>query len=206
MAADLTLVSDYRFRGVSLSSDRPAAQADVAFEQGAGWYAGGFASSVHLYDPHSSEAQALAYAGYAQRLENGVSVDIGATYAGFSGEADYDYAELHAGFSTDSVDGRIYLSPNYFGQSVRTVYLELNGSRRISDNIRLVAHGGLLEIVTPSFPGSRSDFDARAGIELALGAVRLQLSRVGHQRSNSIYPVNANQSNGVWLASVSASF
>src|SRR5664279_3555744 len=46
--ANASVVSDYRFRGVSLSDQKPAVQASVNWDDADGWYAGAFASTVQL--------------------------------------------------------------------------------------------------------------------------------------------------------------
>ena len=202
----VSLVSDYRFRGVSLSNGQPAAQVDLGFDHETGLYAGLFASNVRLYDESSSQGQAVAYAGYAQRLRNGLDLDFGASYTGFSDDTVYDYSEVYAGFTTASLDGHIHFAPNYFGQSVRTIYAELNGSRRLTDKIRLIGHAGMLKIVSGSLSDTRPNVDERAGFEIAFRAIRLQVSRVASQGSTGVYPVSGRQSNDAWLAMVSYSF
>jgi len=205
-AGSLALISDYRFRGVSLSDDQAAAQLDVGFDHESGWYAGVFASNVRFYADSPTRVQALAYAGYAQRLLDGVSVDAGASYSDFPGQSDYNYSEVHAGFTTDNLSGRLYFAPNYFGQELHTFYGELNGSRRLAENIRLFGHAGMLQIASGPSAGGASHFDARAGVEIAFRALRLQLSRVANQGASPAYPVSDSRINGTWTAAVSGSF
>lgn len=74
ISATATIVSDYRYRGVSLSDRDPAAQASVDVSI-AGFYAGVWVSSIARYaDTH---VEADLYAGYAG--ETGpVSYEVGA--------------------------------------------------------------------------------------------------------------------------------
>ena len=48
VSGSVTLVSDYRYRGISLSDGRPTAQLSVAYDRPDGWYMGAFASRVRL--------------------------------------------------------------------------------------------------------------------------------------------------------------
>jgi uncharacterized protein (TIGR02001 family) len=206
VSGTLSITSDYRFRGVSLSDNLPAAQVDLGFDDPSGWYAGVFASNVRLEYQASAQGQAIAYTGYAQRLRNGVSLDAGASYSGFAGlagEGEYNYAELHAGFTADSIEGRLSFAPNYFGQSLRTVYAEFNGSQALTDKMRFVWHAGMLQISSGPISGNRSNLDGRVGVEFALHAARLQLARVASQGSTGAYPVSADRSHGGWLATLS---
>jgi uncharacterized protein (TIGR02001 family) len=199
--------SDFRFRGVSLSADEPVAQADVDIDFANGAYGGLFATNVRLYDGGANQVQATAYGGFAQRLHDGWSVDAGVGYSGFSAAGDYDYAELHAGLATDGFDGRISFAPNYFGLGLRTWYAELNGAPSLAEHVRFVWHAGLLQIVQGPLAGRHTNADARAGVEVAWQAVRLQLARVANQAATNAYPVSlGNRPHGTWLAQLSYLF
>ena len=84
VSGTVKLVSDYRFRGISLSQDKPAAQATVLYDDSSGWYAGAFASTVR-FARSSGDLQALPFVGYASRLPSGVSWEAGADYSAFAG-------------------------------------------------------------------------------------------------------------------------
>jgi uncharacterized protein (TIGR02001 family) len=51
LSGTLSAVSDYRYRGVTFSDRRPAAQAGLAYDDPSGWYAGAFGSTVRLGSP-----------------------------------------------------------------------------------------------------------------------------------------------------------
>jgi uncharacterized protein (TIGR02001 family) len=206
-SGSLSLASDYRYRGVSLSGDQPAVQGELDMDFAGGAYAGLFASKVRLYDGPSSQLQASAFAGYAQRIGAGWSVDGGASYAAFSGEREVDYAELHAGVSTQGLEGRLSISPNYFGQSLRTWYAELNGSQALFDPLRLVWHAGELGLASGAMGAPHTNADARLGIEFAWRALRLQFARVQNQGSTYAYPVSySERDHGAWLGELSGVF
>lgn len=206
VSGTVTLASDYRFRGVSLSNDQPALQADVGVDDPSGLYGGLFASSVRLDDRVSAQGLVLAYAGYARRVRDGLSVDAGASYAGFTGQTDYDYGEVHAGFTTERLDGHLYYAPDYFGQGRRTLYAELDGAQPVRESIRLVWHAGMLWIAggPPTHP--RTNADARAGVEFTLPPLRLQLARVLNQGPEAAYPVYGQRDHGAWVATLSFPF
>jgi uncharacterized protein (TIGR02001 family) len=206
ISGSASLVSDYRFRGVSLSHDRPAAQADLSYDHDSGWYGGLFGSSVQFYGPRR-EAQMAAYAGYARRLRDWLSVDAGATYSAFSGGHGYNYSELHVGFTTRQLGGRLYYAPNYFGGDDRTLYAELNGSHRLADRLRLVAHVGALHVLSSADGGhERAHVDWLAAIEARLQPFTLQLGGAGNDGGRSVYPVSHGQRRGAWTARLSVSF
>jgi uncharacterized protein (TIGR02001 family) len=207
ISGSASLVSDYRFRGVSLSHDRPAAQAEVSYDHDSGWYGGLFGSNVQFDDDPRREAQLSGYAGYARRLRDGLSVDAGATYSAFSGGDGYNYSELHVGFTTSLLTGRLYYSPNYFGEDSRTLYAELNGSHRLADKVRLIAHAGVLQsLANAGGRHERAHVDWQAAIEVRLEPFTLQLGGVANDGVSPVYPVGGAHTRGTWTARLSVSF
>src|SRR6266508_589758 len=51
ISGTVNLVSDYRYRGTSLSDDKPAAQLGLTYDDASGWYAGLSASTVRYAEP-----------------------------------------------------------------------------------------------------------------------------------------------------------
>ena len=103
VSGSMTLVSDYRYRGVSLSDEKPAAQLSVAYDHASGWYAGAFGSTVQLADQSGRNLQMLSYVGYAKRARSGLSWEAGAGYYAFSGAGGYDYPEVYWGLASEVV-------------------------------------------------------------------------------------------------------
>ncbi len=206
VSGSVSLVSDERFRGVSLSDGLPAVQIDLGFDDASGWFGGLYASTVRLYEPGTLQGQGTGYAGYAMRLGAGWSADAGASYSGFTDANDYDYGELHVGLTTPALDARLSYAPNYFGLGLRTVYVEMNGSQAVVEPIRFVWHGGWLQVTSGNLDGKRSNADGRAGVEIAWRAGKAQLARVLNEGSTGAYPVTGAHPHGDWLATISYTF
>lgn len=168
-SGNVGVLSDYRYRGISLSDGRPALQLGLGYDHASGAYAGVLASTLR-YNGGRSDTLLLPYLGYAWRLRAGLSAEIGAQYSRFVRAGHYDYAEFYAGLSWDRIGARAYYSPRYFGQS-SSWYLELNGSHPLSERWRLFAHAGTLRV-----QGGASRYDLRLGVGCALRGVDLQLS------------------------------
>jgi uncharacterized protein (TIGR02001 family) len=209
VSATASVVSDDRFRGVSLTQGHPAAQLDVSYDHDSGLYAGAFASNVE-FDPESGQQlQLIGYGGYARRLQNGWSLDAGAAYSAFSKDRDYRYLELHAGAASEALSARLYFSPNYFGVSDHTLYAELNGSYRLTERFKLIGHAGLLQAfagATDQTGGNHPHADLLAGIEVRVSPFSLQVARVFSDGASRIYPVGADHSGGVLTVRLSAAF
>ena len=189
-----SLLSDYRFRGVSLSHNRPAAQIALAYDDASGWYGGAFASTVQLAGGTSRELQAVSFVGYARRAPSGLSWDAGADYSVVTGDQSYSYPEVYAGVAFEDVSARLYYAPRYFGLDSGVIYGEINASYRILERVRLFAHGGALHNNSENSYNRRPDhrvFDGSVGVALDLDPFSAQLAWVGISSLNTLYPVSA---------------
>jgi uncharacterized protein (TIGR02001 family) len=209
-------VTDYRYRGVTFSDRRPAAQAGLAYDDASGWYAGAFGSTVRLDPPGpaASRFQAIAYGGYATPLASGVSLEAGGDYSAFSGGNDFNYGEVFIGASAENLTARIHYSPRYFGTSSKGIYGEVNASHPLTDAVRLHAHVGFLHYRYDSpyaslYGGAkptRNVVDARIGVRANVDRFQVEVAWVGlSDHSAGYYVTGRNTPNGV-VASVSMAF
>lgn len=92
-----TVVSDYRFRGISLSNEKVAVQPWVTVSHESGFYLGTWLSTLPD-SPIYGKAEIDLYAGYATEIAPGTGVDIGVTYYWYpDGEQAFgpaDYVEI----------------------------------------------------------------------------------------------------------------
>ena len=193
LSGSASLLSDYRYRGVSLSRNKPAAQLAAAYDDASGWYGGAFASTVQLGYSHR-ELQAVTFAGYASRTPSGLSWEAGADYSYFTGGQSYSYAEMYVGIAYQNVSTRLYYAPRYFGQKAGVIYGEINASQPLLDRLRLVAHGGILRNSSDDAygrPADRDVFDASLGVVVDFGQFSAQLSWVGINSLDTPYPTTA---------------
>jgi uncharacterized protein (TIGR02001 family) len=209
VSGTVSILSDYRYRGVAMTQGEPAAQLDVAYDHSSGLYGGAFASNVEFYQHAPDQVQLTGYGGYAWRLERGWSVDAGASYSDFTSDGDYRYLELHTGVASETVSAQLYYSPNYFGGSIHTVYAELNGSYHLSDQFKLIGHAGLLKAFSGAVDqagGTAPHADWLVGGEYRFRSFTVQVSRIFSDGATMVYPVSANHNNGVLTARLSVSF
>jgi uncharacterized protein (TIGR02001 family) len=109
VSAQLDLMSDYRFRGVSRSDGDPAAQAGLMIRHGSGFYVGARGTTLRgldrfrLRDPafgDLGDLQLDLYAGYGTDLGGGFDLGAGVMYYAFTGsEGPTDYVEPFASLS-----------------------------------------------------------------------------------------------------------
>jgi len=79
VTGSVALVTDYRFRGLSLSGGDFAVQGSVNVNHSSGFYAGAWASSLED-SPVYGSAELDVYAGWTGEIASGVTADVGLLY------------------------------------------------------------------------------------------------------------------------------
>jgi uncharacterized protein (TIGR02001 family) len=92
VSGEAGLVSDYRFRGVSLSGRHPAVQASLTVEHGSGLYANLWGSTLG----HGSDTEIDLTAGYEAEISKVIGVDLFATYYAYPSDGSANYVETTA--------------------------------------------------------------------------------------------------------------
>ncbi len=180
ISASVSAMSDYRYRGISLSGGQAAYSVAANFDTAWGGYAGASLATARMRYTRV-DAQAMVYAGYARRLGESASWDAGVSDTRYHGSSRYNYRELYLGVSGPRLNARIYTAAHYFGVGRRSVYAEVNGSHPLSDSVDLVGHVGYLVK-----PEARADL--RIGINAAFDAWNVQLAWVATREQTPLYP------------------
>jgi uncharacterized protein (TIGR02001 family) len=180
LSGSVALTSDYRVRGVSLSDRRPALSVGVSDDLANGVFLGG---SAIVQDAPGSHGRLLAYeeyAGYAQRLTNGMTWEVGLDnqrYEGYgAAPVRLSYSEGFFGLSAGRVTTRLYYSQNYNGSDHNIAYLETNAALRPTGGWRVTGHVGVFEPLNAWRGVSmRPRYDARVDVIRKLGPAELSL-------------------------------
>lgn len=143
VSASATVVSDYRWRGVSLSNGQAVPQFNVNYDNSQDWYAGLLISGVR-FSGDGAGHQVVSYAGYGRRWEPGLSWDCGVSNVLFQPFNTYNYHEWFIGMASNDVSARVYYAPHYFDQRSGSLYAEINASYPLGERLQLLAHGGFL--------------------------------------------------------------
>lgn len=102
VAGGLTLASQYRFRGISLSDEDFAIQGTVNVTHESGLYAGVWSSSTDGFgELGGSNVEVDLYGGYKAGLGSGATVDVGLLYYAYPGSTggDFEFFEPYANIS-----------------------------------------------------------------------------------------------------------
>ena len=211
LAGNVALLSDYRFRGESLTGGRPALQASLNYDHSSGLFAGGLVSNVRV-EPDVIGLGAQVYGGYAHPIGERAAWEAGLVTYAFpqpSTGATYNYTEAFVGASFDNVSSRLYYTNSYFGAGPGA-YLELNGRRALTARISLVGHLGYLRLNEPREPSTSSErhgiVDFLAGVAVEVEGFTFALSVVGTDAQQDACPAGTGRCSSTALVSVYHSF
>jgi uncharacterized protein (TIGR02001 family) len=175
LTGNMTIASDYRFRGISQTYLGPAIQGGIDYAHPTGFYVGNWNSNVTTaIFTGGSGIEMDFYAGYKKSFGD-IGLDVGTIYywypnAKFAGEA-FDNLEVYVGGSWKWLSAKwFYALTDYFGlddtqanggywvnkntsavlgsrgSSRGTWYLDLSAAFPLTKELSLVGHFGMLEV------------------------------------------------------------
>ena len=131
VSANVSLVSDYRFRGISQSDSKPAIQGgfDIAFDSG--FYLGTWGSAVDFdcaVDTCGGANGGLEldyYGGYGHEFDNGLGIDIGYIYYDYPQDEGVlgDYEEVYGSVSFAGFTVGAAFSDEYWFETGEILYV-----------------------------------------------------------------------------------
>lgn len=200
ISGSVSVVTDYRLRGVSMSGEDPALQASLEVEHLSGFYAGTAFSTLETGESFDrlvgtgggdfGTTQLDLYGGWNREIASGFDLDLGLTYRMFP-DADDRFAGRD--FDSDFVEGRAALSYFIGPAQLRTgIAYAPDQAALAGDNVYLfgdafigvpttpvtvVAHLGYTDGALAA-DGSGDTLDWQLGAEYVLGPLVFGLSYV----------------------------
>jgi uncharacterized protein (TIGR02001 family) len=139
----ITAVSDYDFRGVSLSATDPALQGSIDWAHDSGLYVGAWASNIDYGDDVDGDIEVDLYAGFAGGAEDGLGWDAGIVFYTYPGSDDIeDYPEAYVGLTYNIVEFKQWYTNDYAGTDEDGLYSELNLTFELPAGFGLGVHAG----------------------------------------------------------------
>ena len=187
IAGNVTLASDYSFRGWSQTQRDPAIQGgfDVAFSSGL--YVGTWASNVNFGADDAGNVASMEwdiYLGWTGEVADGVGLDVSYIQFEYPGNRSaLNYQELAASLSFSDITLGVNYSPEYLAVGdVTFVYPYADYSYALSDFVSLDLHLGLNMADSPGgdFFGTEQgdeyiDYSAAVSFDLLGASVSLGL-------------------------------
>ena len=199
IGATVSVFSDQRFRGFSLSDDRPVGIADFAYDSASGFYLDGSGSLILRRALSPAPLSLQLAGGYAKRFASGTTLDFGITHSSYShysnGRQGQSYSEVYAGIARGIFSSRLFVSPHYFTSGRWTAYGEVNADFSPARLWGLEAHLGMLSVLrTPSGQPYHANVDWRIGASRRLGRISLHAALTGYGRGPQPFGAALRQS------------
>ena len=186
VSAAVSIESDFRLRGYSMSAGRPIASARIGFDHESGVYADGSASVVAPRDDNLRFLGFQVDAGLAKRLGERWTVDVGVAHnewdAAYDGAPSYHYTEGYLGVSRSPFSAYVFFSPNYFRPGARTVYGQVEATLSPAENWHVTGHLGSLSYLDRPYAYAAEHetyYDWRIGVTREFGNAELHAAISG---------------------------
>ncbi|HJO57532.1 MAG TPA: TorF family putative porin, partial [Nitrospinaceae bacterium] len=121
ISANVSMLNQYRWRGLDQSNTQPAIQGGFDLAHTSGLYIGTWMSNVD-WGTNKNSTELDIYGGFGFELPNGVGVDLNFTafeYPGAAADNNYDFHEYGIGLSKDfgvaALSAGFNHSPEFFG-------------------------------------------------------------------------------------------
>lgn len=136
VSANVSLATDYVWRGVSQTSENPAISGGFDWAPSDNFYVGTWASNVDFGDVENIEVD--LYAGWTTELSSGLSVDIGfIQYLFFDDANDADANEIYGGLGYNGFSGKLS-----YDVDNKNLYAEAGYDYELSSGLGLGFHIG----------------------------------------------------------------
>lgn len=179
VTANISLVSEYRFRGIDQTWGKPALQGGVDYAHAGGWYAGLWGSNVSSNSYPGGSLELDYYAGYNGKFSD----DFGWTAGGYGyyypganfnkaatpgADQKFDNFELNAGLSWKWISYKLsYATTDYFGANTSTgytsdtkgtLYHDVSINYPLMDDLTLGFHVGRTDVKAVTVGGVNPDY------------------------------------------------
>ena len=176
------VVSDYRYRGISQSRLKPAAQGGLDFAHKSGFYLGAWASTIKwIEDSQSTDGniELDLYGGYKGELAKGLAYDVGVLRYEYVGNklgnvpnyANANTTEVYGALTAGVFTAKYSQSlTNLFGNinSKGSKYLDLSANFDLGDGWTLTPHVGR-QLVNNNAPYHYTDYSLTVAKDLGKG-------------------------------------
>jgi uncharacterized protein (TIGR02001 family) len=145
----VTAVSDYDFRGISLSAKDPALQGSIDWAAENGFYLGAWASNIDYGDDVDGNIELDLYGGFAGETAAGLGYDLGLVWYLYPDSSSSstrseisDYPELYVGFTYQWFELKQWFTNDLSGSDENGFYTEGNATFELPANFGLALHLG----------------------------------------------------------------
>jgi uncharacterized protein (TIGR02001 family) len=172
VATNLSLTSNYKYRGTDQSSHKPAVQGGFDFAHSSGFYVGNWNSSISA----AAGIEMDVYGGYKHEINKSLALDVGLLHYYYPNAGLSKTTELYGGLTMGPVTGKLSyaVSKRYFGveEGRGTIYADTSVNQPLTKTLTLNAHIGatLFDGGGKSVGGGVNYVDYKLGATYDLGS------------------------------------
>jgi uncharacterized protein (TIGR02001 family) len=186
IAGNVSLVSDYRFRGITQTFEEPALQGGFDYAHSSGFYVGNWNSSIADTFFAGSPLEMDFYAGYKPTFGD-VTLDLGVLYYYYPGsDPEIDNTELYVGAAWKWLSAKYFHAvSDFFGvpDTKNSNYIDLSANFAFGAGWGLVGHIGHQKIKN----NSAADYtDYKLGVTKDLSGWVLGVAYVDNDAEGTI--------------------
>ena len=138
-SGEVTLTSDYVWRGVTQTDENPALQAAFDIGHESGFYAGVWGSNVDFDNPDDGiDIEIDIYAGWSFDINDTVNLDLSVTrylYPGSNDDYDIDYNEYTARVTfVETYYASVGFADDFVNSDVEATYFQVGGDWELGDS------------------------------------------------------------------------
>lgn len=203
ITGNITLATDYRFRGISQTAKKPTIQGGFDYAHSSGLYLGNWNSNVSgdLYPGGSIEMD--FYGGYKFQPVADVTADIGVLYyyypnASYANGVEFNNGEIYFGAAYKWFAAKYFYGVTDFfgvrestfglgrGDSKGSGYLDLSATFEVAEKTTLTLHAGRQMVKNYGYLNYN---DFKIGIAKDFGFATIGLAIIGTDADKSTYTV-----------------
>jgi len=190
---DIAAVSEYLFRSVSQTDEKPTLQGSLNWTSPVGVYVGSWASGVD-FGPGNPQAEVDYYVGYAADIGSAVNLDVQLAHYTYPGASELAYNELVTTTTLyDTWKIGVLYSNDIFGSDTDGWYYSLDKTWALPQDFTFSAHAGRSAFSNNAAVGSLDYTDWNLGLSRSFGIATVTLAYYGTDRNGRrTYGENAN--------------
>ena len=174
ISANVTLATDYTFRGISQTGERGAIQGGFDWAGETGLYAGVWGSNINFGGDASTEFD--YYGGFAGETAGGLGYDIGFIYYDYENEPEFDYLEFALGFSFADFSVGVNYSNEFGDGGPKYIYYSAGYDMALNDDFSIGFNIGYTDTDEDDFWEDGADTYMDYGITLGYSAYDLDFA------------------------------
>ena len=175
------VTSEYMFRGISQTDDKPAIQVGAGYSFSNGIYVGGWASNVDFGE--STDAEIDAFIGWNGDLNDSVNLDVQLVRYNYVGEpdgVDYAYNELIGKVSfAENYSATLGYTNDFLNTDTDSFYAGVGGSWAVGNDFNVTAGLGYTTVQGPE----DGYMDYSVGLNRDFGPANVALGYIGTDSS-----------------------